>query len=112
MVYNHAKNKAPGARRDEEVSGDSHDTDSYSRVGLSGKTARNQPFGVSRTHRTGPDFSDRPGGGNPGKILKQLIQEARQELSSHLQEIEILKERLEGLEALEEQLSHKTIEEQ
>lgn len=106
----HAKIKAPGTRRDEKVSRDSHDADRHSRVGLSSETARNQPFGVGRKDRSGGDFSDRPSGGNPGKILRQLIQEARQKLAHHLEEAEILEERLQGLEELEEQLNYKTKE--
>lgn len=110
MDNNNAKNKTSGAWRDQESRRDSDDADSYSRIRFSSTTTGNQSLGVGRANWQGANLIDWSRGDTSGKILKQLIEETRRELAHYIDEAEKLRERLQGLELLDEQLMEKTKE--
>lgn len=108
MVCGNGKGKAQGAWRDQEVGRNSNDSNSYKRIRCPSRTTRHQPFRTSRKNWKKFNFTKRPGGNTSGKIVDQLIEETRQQLAHHAEQVEKLTERLQELEALEHQLTRKT----
>lgn len=107
MNIKNAQDKAYEARGDQEASQFRIDPRSCRGIGLSSQATRTQSLRFGRTNWKRRDFSDWPGGGNSGGILDQLIGETSEQLAFHTNQAETLRERLEGLKALAQQLEEK-----
>jgi len=110
MVFDNGKNEAHGTWRAEETGRYSLNFRGCQGIRLPGAAIRNQSLRVSRANREGSNFSNGSGDSAAGGILSQLIEETSNQLAFHLEQAEKLRERLEGIEALRQQLKEKTNE--
>jgi len=110
MNFQNAENQTPRAWGDKEGSQHGSNFRSCQGARFPSEAVRNQPLRVNRTSWQGSNFSNGSGGSTPGGIVTQLIEESREQLAHHVKEVEKLTERLEGLEALQQQLMEKTNE--
>ena len=110
MVPTDAKSKTSRAWRDKETGGNSDDSNCYSGAGLPSRAIGHQSLRISGADRKKENFLEWARGDSPGKILDQLIEETRQELAHHAEQVEKLAERLQGLELLDHQLTQRTEE--
>lgn len=110
MNFQDAENETPRAWGDKESSQHRSNSRSCEGARLASTAARNQPIRANRTIWQRSDFPNGFGGSTPGGIVNQLIEESREQLDYHVKEVEKLTERLQGLEALQQQLTEKTNE--
>lgn len=110
MNFQNAENETPRAWGDKENRECGSNFRSCQGAGSPSEAVRNQSLRVDRTSWQGSDFASRFRGSTAGGIVIQLIEESREQLDYHVKEVEKLTERLQGLEALQQQLIEKTNE--
>lgn len=114
MDFEDAKNQAPkdktlGTRGNQKASRHSSDISGCRGIRLASTAIRYQSLGADRANweGTGVRWCSQSRGILSGGIIEQLIEEARDQLAQIEEERQKLAQRLEGLEALREQLGHK-----
>lgn len=102
MGIANAESKASRVRRGQEIGRDEVDSDLSSGIGYPSPEVGNQSIAVRRTDRTGID-SRNAAGRTTGKIVRQLIDEVREQLAESKKatiRLERLMIQLENLEQL------------